>query len=695
MTTRRSRSLVLLLVATLVAPAAGAGAGVSRADGCTVGVVLKPYAVNPAVPCLEQRMAELGYTVGSVDTYYDPTTVKAVKAYQATRGLYTDGIVTSIVARQLGLRGSLPAGPTVSKVTVIGDSTSAAMRWYDEANNVTTAYDVMGNHHDLVWSIESCRRLVATSCRGRVDPGTGLQWAPTSVLPLMRGSLQGRLGQALVIMAGYDDANIGESIDPIVNEARLQGVNRVFWLNYRIGPGTYSYKQYYLQHNRYLEGARPRLPNLVVLDWNGYVNSQPAATQTAWFASDGIHLTRAGAAALAAFIDNAVDSSDVASCLADAATTGIPDSSAGVPADPTVPGAGFAGGQPVRVLDTRDGGSGRVGAGRTVTVDLAPTLPAGATSAALQVTAITPCASGFLTVFACGVRPSTANVNYVSGRTTTGLALSLIAGGTVCIHSSAATHLTVDVVGAFTPDGAVFHPNPAGPVRWVDTRGEPAVVQAPGPLADGNATTVQIAALGSVPADATAVWLNVAAVSRSGPVQMGVSPGACVAGPAAAGSATTSVSAHTGRAAGSAVLVPLVDGAICVRTSGGTAHAVIDLSGWFGGPTDGGLRYRAVAPTRVVDTRSASIVAPAGVVSIPIDATTVMNVAAVGSSGFGYTSAKPCGVSAPSALLNTVPGETVSNLGVVGPGAGGSVCISPSVTSHLAIDVTGRFEPAA
>jgi len=172
MTTRQSRSLVLLLVATLVAPVAGAG--VSRADGCTVGVVLKPYAVNPAVPCLEQRMAELGYTVGSVDTYYDPTTVKAVKAYQATRGLYTDGIVTSIVARQLGLRGSLPAGPTVSKVTVIGDSTSAAMRWYDEANNVTTAYDVMGNHHDLVWSIESCRRLVATSCRGRVDPGAEL-----------------------------------------------------------------------------------------------------------------------------------------------------------------------------------------------------------------------------------------------------------------------------------------------------------------------------------------------------------------------------------------------------------------------------------------------------------------------------------------------------------------------------------------
>jgi peptidoglycan hydrolase-like protein with peptidoglycan-binding domain len=692
MSSRRFRSLALfapLLISLLGAPLAGVGARVASADGCTVSVVLKPYAVNAAVPCLERRLADLGYTVGSPDTFYDATSVKAVKTYQLTRGLYDDGIVTSIVARQLGLRGSLPDGPGVSKVTVIGDSTSAAMRWYDEANNTTTAYDVMGSHHDLAWSIESCRRLVALSCRGRKDPGTGLQWSPVSVLPLMRGSLKGRLGQALVIMAGYDDADISAAIDPIVNEARQQGVSRVFWLNYRIGPGAYPYKQYYLAHNRQLEGAGPRLPNLVVLDWNGYANAQPTATQTAWFASDGIHLTKDGAAALAAFIDSAVDSSDVASCLASAATTGTPDPTAGEPADPAVASAGFVGDQPVRVLDTRNGSTGRVGAGRTVTVDLASVLPAGATSAALQVTAVTPCASGFLTVFACGVRPSTANVNYVSGRTTSGLALSLLTDRSVCVHSSAATHLTVDVVGAFTAEGELFHPNPGGPVRWVDTRGEPAMVALAGPLVDGGDATVQVAGLGDVPSDATAVWLNVAAVSRSGPVQMVVYPGACGTSPVA-----TSVSSHTGRAAAAAVLAPLRDGKVCIRSNGGAAHAVVDLSGWFGGPTTGGLAYRALAPTRVVDTRPNSIVAAGGTATVPVSTTTVVNVAAVGSTGFGYASAKPCGSTALTALLNTVPGETVSNLGAVGPGDAGAMCVSPSVTTHLAIDVTGRFEPA-
>lgn len=684
-----TRSFRLLAASLLALPLVSGVAGQVKADGCRVDVVLKPYTTNAAVTCLESRLAELGYTVGTPNTYYDLVTAKAVKAFQTTRGLYNDGIVTSIVARQLGLRGSLPSGPSVSKVTVIGDSTSAAMRWYDEANNVTTAFDVMGSHHDLVWSIESCRRLVSASCRGRVDPGTGLQWAPVSVLPLMQGTLRGRLGQALVIMAGYDDVSITNAIDQIVSEARLQGVSRVFWLNYRIGPGTYSYKKYYEQHNRDLESAKARQPNLQVLDWNGFANSQPPETQASWFASDGIHLTRVGAAALAAFIDAAVDSSDVESCLAANASTGFADPTSGDAADPTVAPSGFSGVTPVRVLDTRTGTTGRVGAGRTVTIDLDGVLPAGATSAAVQVTAILPCASGFLTVFACGLRPPTANVNYVSGRTTTGLALSLLTNRTLCVHSSAAAHLTVDVVGAFTASGDLFHPYPTGPVRWVDTRGEPAVTPITGLMADGDAVTVPVASLGSVPADATAVWLNVAAVSRSGPVQLAVLPGAC----SGSAPAITTVSAHTGRAAGSAVLVPLTSGSVCLRARGGSAHAVIDLSGWFGGPAANGLRYRALAPSRVVDTRPSSIVAAGGTVTVAASNVTVMNVAAVGSAGFGYASAAPCGSSSLTSLLNTAPGETVSNLAAVGPNGGGQICVSPSVVSHVAIDVTGRFEP--
>jgi len=682
-------SLALALAVTCAVSAASAPP--AAAVSCTVTVNLAPGAVNPSVLCLEQRLVELGYTVGTPDTSYGAASQAAVKAFQTSRGMYPHGTVTSITARQLGLRGALPSGPAVPRVTVLGDSTSAAMRWYDEANGSSEIYDVMGTSTDLVWSVESCRRLVSASCRGRTDTVTNIRMTPVSALPLMQGALRGQLGQALVVMAGYDDWTITSAIDQIVNEARTQGVTRVFWLNYRIGPGTYAYKKYYVAHNADLERAKARHPNLVVLDWNTY-----SSGRTSWFEADGIHLTKAGGKALAEYLKVAVDASDVDECLAANASAGVADPTTGEPAEPTVGPSGFAGTAPTRVLDSREGVGARVGAGRTVTLDLdglAPSLvPAGATSVALQVTAVSPCASGYLTAFACGVRPATSSLNYVSGRTTTGLAISLLEGRNVCIHTSAASHITVDVAGAFAPSGDLFHTNPGGPVRWVDTRGEPAVSAISGILTDGAAITVPIAGAGDVPADASAVWLNVAAVSRSGPVQLVLLPGACTVSTPT--SLPTSVSAHTGRAAATSVVVPLADGAVCVRATGGAVHAVIDLSGWFGGPAIGGLDYRAEAPTRVVDTRPASLVAPGGTVRVTATTVTVMNVAAIGSSGFGFTSAKPCGVTAVSSFLNTAPGETVSNLGAVDPGAEKAVCISPSVSSHLAVDVTGRFEIA-
>ncbi|MEY2553160.1 MAG: hypothetical protein QOC57_1020, partial [Ilumatobacteraceae bacterium] len=83
-------------------------------------------------------------------------------------------------------------------VSLIGDSTMAGMQW-----NSTGADDpraTVGNAYKLTFDAESCRRLVVDSCRGRF--GT----VPVSVLPLMRSTLKGKLGEALVVMAGYDDA---------------------------------------------------------------------------------------------------------------------------------------------------------------------------------------------------------------------------------------------------------------------------------------------------------------------------------------------------------------------------------------------------------------------------------------------------------------------------------------------------------
>lgn len=321
-----------VLVATVLAvpattPRAGATCQVTRVLGpapattpttTTAGTTTTTVssAVAAEVRCLEERLVALGYTsVGTPDGVYGPETVAAVQAFQLSRGLYPDGRTFSWTTRQLGLRGDDPLTRPV-RVSLLGDSTIAAMRWYDEANNVTTRYDTIGNAYDAIFSVESCRRLVVTSCTGRIDPVTRQRWVPMSVLPLMQTSLRGRLGDVLVIMAGYDDTTIVSAIDQIMAEAMAQGVEDVFWLNYRLTNSYPKYQQYYEAHNRALLAARARHPRLTVLDWNEY-----SAGRTTWFEADGIHLRSLGATELGRFIRAAIDERRPAACRALDGTT--------------------------------------------------------------------------------------------------------------------------------------------------------------------------------------------------------------------------------------------------------------------------------------------------------------------------------------------------------------------------------------
>ncbi|MBI5089847.1 MAG: hypothetical protein HZB15_13575, partial [Actinobacteria bacterium] len=104
-------------------------------------------------------------------------------------------------------------------VSLIGDSTMSAMGWYATAAN--DPRDIVGGAYKLTFDAESCRRIVVGSCRGRFG------YTPTSALPLMRGALRGKLGEALVMMAGYDDPNLSGAIDQVMAEAEAQGVVKV------------------------------------------------------------------------------------------------------------------------------------------------------------------------------------------------------------------------------------------------------------------------------------------------------------------------------------------------------------------------------------------------------------------------------------------------------------------------------------
>ena len=680
---KRLLTAALLLAGTVTPLLTLADVPTASAVTCTVTVRLTPGMSHPAVRCLEQRLRELKYSVGTPDALYSTASVNAVKSFQRTRGLYSDGIVTSITGRQLGLRGALPAA-TAPRVTVLGDSTSAAMRWYDEARNETAIYDIMGTTYDLKWSVESCRRLVAASCIGRTDPGTGLKWQPVSVLPEMRGALKGRLGDAVVIMAGYDDyPSLAGAIDSIVGEAEQQSVARVFWLTYRT-TSSYGYGGYYRQHNAALAAAKVRHPNLVVLDWNNYTHRQTAATQQAWFEADGIHMTRSGGVALAKYLKAAIDASTVRACTGAVARTGAASGPVGVPAAPATGANGLVPIAPMRMFDSRTTTTGKVGAGRTIDIDLSAVVPADASNVALGVTAIGPCGRGYLTVYACGVRPGTSTLNYEGGRSTSVGAISTTTDRHVCIYASTATDVVVELNGWFAPAGDAFHPIDVR--RWLDTRtGNGAVVPTVGQLAPNARITVPIAGRGGVPAGATAAWLNVTGVASTAPGALRVSPGPCAAAPA-----TVTTQVFTGRAAASSMLAKLgADGSICLTATSGALHAVLDVSGWFGaGPA--GLAYQAVVPSRLVDTRGRTAPAAGSVIRVPRSGVSVLNIVSVAASDLGYVSAKPCGVVAVSSLLNTARGENVANLAAVRPG-GGSVCISPSIASHLVVDVTGQF----
>ncbi len=569
-------------------------------------------------------------------------------------------------------------------VSLVGDSTMAGMAW--NSTGVNEPRDIVGNSYRLTFDAESCRRIIAASCRGRF--GT----VPLSVLPLMRTTLKGRLGEAMVVMAGYDDASITNAVDQVMAEAEAQGVVRVLWLTYRtntsyILPGGLAANTLYTSHNSELAVAALRHSDLQILDWDKFT-----VNQASWFAADGIHLNLDGASGLATFIKNALDAQPaIGRCRSTSALTGVPDGGTSPATAPSTAASGFVPLAPRRVLDTRDlalgGSTGKLGTGRTVSIDLSGIVPSDAVATVLSVTATASCFAGFLTVFACGARPPTSNVNYEVGRTTAGVAITPMTAGQACIFASAATDVVVDVMGAFTPDGDRFHP--MVPTRWIDTRGGPVQLQQiTGVRAAPTETKLMMRGEGGVPADANAVWLNLTVADPSVSTVLTAYPGPCGAPPL-----SSNVNARPQHSTASSVLVGIgSDGSVCVLTYAGSSQIVVDVAGWFG-PGAGGLAYRPVVPERLLDTRLDSGQPTNADKPVHADGVYVLNVAAVDSSTLGYVTVRPCGSPLVSSLINTSSAEDTANLTAVGGDVSGNVCVRANIKSHLVVDHVATFAP--
>ena len=249
---------------------------------------------------------------------------------------------------------------------------------------------------------------------------------------------------------------------------------------------------------------------------------------------------------------------------------------------------------PARLLDTRPSGeafdddpsfekTGQLGAGRTFELQVAGRagIDDDATVAVLNVAAIAPVSGGFITMHPCDEPlPNASNLNYAAGQVVANSVVARLDGdGKTCVFTSATTNLLVDATGTLA-EGA--YAALEAPARLYDSRatGETIDGIAEKTLARRPGTTLELPVAGraNIPADATAVVLNVAVAraqtggfvtvhprnsSRPNAANLNHAPGEVIA---------NSVVAKLGG-----------NGEICMFTSAFT-EMIVDVAGYFTGP---------------------------------------------------------------------------------------------------------------
>ncbi len=235
------------------------------------------------------------------------------------------------------------------------------------------------------------------------------------------------------------------------------------------------------------------------------------------------------------------------------------------------------------------------------------------------------------------------------------------------------------------------------------------------PLPSGGEIALQVREIAGVPADATAVVLNVTVTEPTAGGFLTLYPGGVrpntsnlnfIPGQTVAGSVTATVAAND---------------RIRIFNSFGTTHVIVDLTGWYGPTSTSGPatnRFTPLAnPARAIDTRPGTlgyaeaafgpsgwttpvaggaeiVVEVAGLGGVPADATgVILNVTVTEPTGGGFLTLYPNGVSRPStSSINFVPGQTVANLVVSAVGSGGKVRLFNSFgQTHMIVDTIGWF----
>jgi alpha-tubulin suppressor-like RCC1 family protein len=354
-------------------------------------------------------------------------------------------------------------------------------------------------------------------------------------------------------------------------------------------------------------------------------------------------------------------------------------------ADP--PASTFTPRVPVRVLDTRTGGGGPVGAGGTVTVDLAGQVPATTTAVVLTVTGVAPTAATFVTVFPSGgSRPTASSLNLAPGDTRPNqVTVTLSADRKVSLYNNAGTvHLVADLAGQYTTGaGAKF--TALTPNRFLDTRTDGV------PVGQGGTRTLDLA--DRIPASATAVTFNLTATNPTAATFVTAWP----TGTARPNASNLNVTAGDTRP--NLVTVAVADGKVSLYNNAGTVDLIVDLTGFY--TPDYGAAFLPLPPTRVLDTRDGTgPLGPGGWTAVnladrlPLMATgVVLNLTGVDATAATFvTGWGSPGIRPDASILNLSPGQTAPNATVIALRQSRAIELyNNSGTVHLVADLAGVF----
>ena len=390
---------------------------------------------------------------------------------------------------------------------------------------------------------------------------------------------------------------------------------------------------------------------------------------------------------------------------------------------------------PTRILDTRKGigaTAAPVAAHNTLKLQVTgagtagDTIPSGITAVVLNVTAVSPTASGFLTVYgdqdSAGdsvPNPGTSNINFKANQNVPNLVVVPVgANGVVDIANSSAgkTQILADVAGYFTPANTNKYVS-ITPTRILDTRKGTGTGTAMAIPAHGSVTlTVAGAAGGAIPASGVAaVAMNLTAVS-------GTANGVITAYPAGQSLPTVSnLNYSANQTIANMAIVPVgTNGQIVFNNnSSGSVELLADADGYYSSTTTATTASAYLPlpmPIRMIDTRNpdSPIPLPGPLatktpVDIPVSpfsyvTSEVFNATVVQGTGNGYLSLYPYNSSSPSAApttsnLNYLANQTVPNLTVTSLGYNSSnssydfqIYLGGSGTAQLILDWFGEFD---